>query len=218
MKNVHSQTGNRTVSDALGRPGIRSVILEHVKFLSTFAQGPVRTGALAPSSRWLATRMTEGLELEQAEVVVELGPGTGAFTRVIEKQLRPEALLLAVEINPDFAALLKQKFPRAHVVHGSAERLDEHLARLGRTSVDCVLSGLPWAGFSRDLQERLLTPILKTLRPGGRFATFAYSHAAWLPRGQEFRRLLEAHFAQVRTTRIVWRNLPPAFVYHCEKR
>jgi phospholipid N-methyltransferase len=40
---------------------------------------------------------------------------------------------------------------------------------------------------------------------------------AWMPGGRRFRRLLEANFSRVIATEIVWRNLPPAFVYRCEK-
>lgn len=80
-----------------------------------------------------------------------------------------------------------------------------------------ILSGLPWAGFSRDPQQRLLAAVVNALRPGGRFATFAYIHASWLPSGRRFRRLLESSFRSVASAGVVWRNLPPAFVYRCEK-
>ena len=40
--------------------------------------------------------------------------------------------------------------------------------------VDCVLSGLPWAIFSKDLQRRILEQVASVLKPGGKFATFAY--------------------------------------------
>jgi phospholipid N-methyltransferase len=77
------------------------------------------------------------------------------------------------------------------------------------------LSGLPWA-FSRDLQ-RLLRAVVEGLRPGGRFATFAYIPAAHFPPGRRFRALLEASFPRVETTRVVYQNFPPAFVYRCVK-
>ena len=87
----------------------------------------------------------------------------------------------------------------------------------GRASADAILSGLPWANFSRELQERLLGAVVAGLRPGGRFATFAYVPAAHFPPGRRFRALLEASFPRVETTRLVYRNFPPAFVYRCVK-
>lgn len=197
-------------------PGLES-LRDHARFLGAFFRGPVRVGAIAPSSHWLADRMSEDMGLRDARTVIELGPGTGVFTRAICDRVAPDALVMAVEINPEMAALLTDRYPRVRVVNDSAEHLDRLLGAAGRVEADAILSGLPWAGFSRDLQERLLIAVLKVLRPGGRFATFAYSHAAWLPPGRRFRRLLEQHFGTVRTTGIVWRNLPPAFVYRCER-
>lgn len=193
------------------------MLREYAKFLKVFISEPVLTSAVVPSSRSLARRMTEGLELDRAKVVVELGAGTGAFTNVIQQQLHPEALFLAVEINPLFAEHLARRFPRAKIVHGSAERLDEHLNQFGHTWADYVVSGLPWAGFKGDLQQRLLDAVLRTLRPGGVLTTYAYNHMAWMPGGRRFRQLLETSFSRVTTTNMVWCNLPPAFVYRCQK-
>jgi phosphatidylethanolamine/phosphatidyl-N-methylethanolamine N-methyltransferase len=178
---------------------------------------PVRMGAVAPSSPWLARRLVDEMGLEDALTVVELGPGTGPFTRVISERAHPEALILALELNPRLAAELARRFDRVEIVNDSAERLPEHLRSRGRDHADCVLSGLPFAGFSEDLQRRLLDAVVSALGPGGRFATFAYLHAAWLPPGRRFRRMLESCFHKVERTSTVWRNLPPAFVYRCEK-
>lgn len=191
---------------------------DHARFLGTFVRSPMATGAVAPSSRWLAALMVEGMGLGGASTVVELGPGTGAFTGAILNEIGPQALLLAMEVNPEFARLLAERYPRVRVVNDSAERLPAHLAAHGRARADCILSGLPWAGFPLWLQERLLEAVVTALDPGGRFATFGYVHAAWLPPGRRFRRMLGRSFARVDTTRVVWRNLPPAFVYRCTRQ
>jgi phosphatidylethanolamine/phosphatidyl-N-methylethanolamine N-methyltransferase len=190
---------------------------EYAKFFKVFLRAPALTSAIVPSSPWLAERMIENVGLDQARVVVEIGPGTGAFTRAIQKELLPSAFFLAVEIDPQFATHLKRRFPRAHVVNDSAERLDQHLRNLGHASADCVLSGLPWAGFSGADQRRVLSAVFRALRPGGLMTTYAYNHTAWLPGGRRFRSLLESTFSDVTTTRTEWRNLPPAFVYRCRK-
>jgi phospholipid N-methyltransferase len=193
------------------------MVYEYAKFLKVFLRAPALTSAIVPSSPWLAERMIEDLRLEQARVVVELGAGTGAFTRAILKELHPTAIFLVVEINPVFAGHLKRRFPRVNVVNDSAERLGEHLQTLGQTSADCVLSGLPWAGFKLDEQKRLLASVIGALRPGGYMTTYAYNHVAWLSGGRRFRKLLRSSFSRVETTRTEWRNLPPAFVYRCRK-
>ena len=186
---------------------------DHLAFLAGFLRAPWRVGAIAPSSRALAAVMTEDMGLEEARTVIELGPGTGVFTRAICERVAGEALVMAVEIDPRMVALLTPRFPRVRIVNGSAEHLDHFLADAGRKEADAILSGLPWASFPADLQSRLLAAVRSALRPGGRFATFAYIHASWLPPGRRFRTLLAESFAAVETTRVVWPNLPPAFVY-----
>lgn len=183
--------------------------------LRTFVRRPWRTGTVVPSSARLAQLMVEDMGLAAAETVVELGAGTGVFTRLIAERVRPGAVVLSFEIDPDLARQLDGRVAGVQVVNDSAENLDRHLRASGRDAADAVLSGLPWANFSGELQQRLLTAVVSGLRPGGRFATFAYIPAAHFPAGRRFRALLEATFPQVETTRIEFRNFPPAFVYRC---
>lgn len=191
------------------------MVREHGRMLMTFVKQPFRTGTLVPSSRALAELMLEDMELATAEAVVELGAGTGVFTRLIAERVKPEALVLAFEIDEALARELAPRLPRVRVVNDSAEHIGEQLRAHGHAAADAILSGLPWANFSLDLQQRLLRAVVAGLRPGGRFATFAYVPAAQLPAGRRFRSLLEASFSRVETTRTVLRNFPPAFVYRC---
>ncbi len=192
-------------------------VREHGRMLHTFVRRPWRTGTVVPSSRGLAELMVEDMGLASADTVVELGAGTGVFTRLIAERVGPDALVLAFEIDAALAAKLDGRVPRVRIVNDSAEHLASHLRAAGRTAADAILSGLPWANFASDLQQRLLRAVIAGLRPGGRFATFAYVPAAHFPTGRRFRSLLEASFARVAITRIVYRNFPPAFVYRCEK-
>ena len=192
------------------------MVRDRAHFLAEFMRRPFHTASITPSSRYLASAMVEGLDLSDANTVVELGPGTGIFTRFIERELKPEARLICLEINPELARTVAERCPRALVVNDSAENLAQHLGHPD-PGVDCVISGLPWVILSAEDQRRLLEPAVKALRPGGGFATFAYSHAAWLPAGRRFRAMLESSFWRVDISPTVWRNLPPAFVYRCRK-
>jgi phosphatidylethanolamine/phosphatidyl-N-methylethanolamine N-methyltransferase len=189
----------------------------HGRMLRTFVRRPWRTGTLVPSSAGLAQRMVEDMGLEAAETVAELGAGTGVFTRLIAERVKPGALVLSFEIDPKLASELDGRIPGVKILNDSAENLPGHLRAAGRESADAILSGLPWANFSSDLQQRLLRAVLAGLKPGGRFATFAYVPAAHFPPGRRFRALLESSFPRVATTSIVYRNFPPAFVYRCTK-
>jgi len=184
-----------------------------LSFLVAFAREPFKVGSLWPSSKALAKVVADSCELKPGATVVELGPGTGAFTGPILKRLNGQGRFLAVELNEGNVKVLQRRFPRCKVIHGSAEHLPKFLE--GRKA-DCIVSGLAWGNMLPRMQNQLLRAILKSLKkPKGQFIAFAYAHAVFLPTSLSFRRRLRRHFKHVETTPIVWRNLPPAFVFRC---
>ena len=186
-------------------------------FFYNFVRHPKSTGAVFPSSRRLAKKMIDGAGLETATTVVELGPGTGAFTGAIAERLEDPGIYLGIELREKFAAIVKDKFPQLLVVNDSAEKIVENLRKIDREKAEAIISGLPWAAFDADLQKRIMKSVTAALAPGGKFSTFTYLHACQLPAGKRFRALLDDNFSDVQTSKTVWLNLPPAFVYHCTK-
>lgn len=208
---------SRHRNSARPRAPWRESLTAGVQFFGSFLRRPARVGSLVPSSRALARVMVAGDILERARVVVELGPGTGAFTGLILDRMSAGALFLAVELDEGHARRLQQRFAGARVIHGSAEHLPRYVRRLGAGAVDCVVSGLPWTNMKGPMQDRILQAITSVLSPEGCFATFSYIHARWFPGAVGFRSRLSRHFRQVAASRIVWRNLPPAVVYTCHQ-
>ena len=194
-----------------------------LQFLAQFVRDPVAVGAVAPSSSHLARVMLDSFDWENVDAAVEFGPGTGAFTRFVPERLRDGARFFAVERNGSFVARLRDELPGVDVAHDSIERVaglcDERgLGNAGDGGgVDAVVCGLPWAAFPESLQRSFLEATLAVLKPGGRFATFAYLQGLPLPAGRRFRALLDDHFGTVEISRTVWRNVPPAVVYRCER-
>jgi phospholipid N-methyltransferase len=78
-----------------------------------FLRQPRTVGAVAPSSQVLAREMVRGLEIGGAARLVELGPGTGAFTGALLERLAPGGRLLAVELEPEFARQVQTRWPAA---------------------------------------------------------------------------------------------------------
>ncbi|KRD12282.1 class I SAM-dependent methyltransferase [Streptomyces sp. Root264] len=181
-----------------------------------FLRRPLMTGAVAASSRRLAYAMTEGIGLERARIVAELGPGTGVFTDAILARLAPDARLVAVELNPVLAARLSatRHDPRLTVVQRTAAEL---AAAVGEP-VDAVVSGLPWTVMPQDRRGHILDAVTEVLAAGGRFTTFAYLHAAWTPPARHFTAELARRFDRLERSRPVWTNLPPAFVHRATRR
>jgi phospholipid N-methyltransferase len=112
---------------------------------------------------------------------------------------------------------LSARFPGLLFVNRGAEDIEAILAELGIDSVDAIICGLPWASLPIAAQNRIMTGIGKVLRPGGVFVTFAYLQGLILPAARALRRRLGAGFATVETTKVIWRNLPPAFAYVCRR-
>lgn len=186
------------------------------RYLKNFIRRPGETGAIVASSKELAQVITDVAQLDGAKVVVELGPGAGVFTEVISRRIAPGAAFLSVEINPEFVEATRARCPGVTVVHDSAVNTQAHLRNLGLDGCDRIICGLPWATFSETLQDQILQTVTRILRPGGRFVTFAYRQGLLLPGGWRFRKKLENTFLRVTTTRTVWLNVPPAFVYCAE--
>ena len=192
-------------------------------FVREFARDPVQLGAVAPSGPELARLMVEAAELRPEHVVVELGAGTGPMTAEILRQRRAldpagqGGSLVVLEPNASLAALLRERFPGVAIEERYAQELRAILAGMGHERADRVVSSLPWAIWSEELQAEVFAAILDVLAPDGRMVTFAYVHALALPAAKRLRRALEARFREVRTTRTAWRNLPPALVYVCSQ-
>lgn len=161
--------------------------------------------------------MLRRIDWNQSTAIAEIGPGTGPFTQAILDRCGKSTRFFAVEIDPQFVSHLKQRFPLADIAQADASELKALCMERQITQLDALVSGLPWAVFPEDLQRKILDAILDSLVPNGRFSTFAYLHGLPLPAGQRFRRLLNENFRSVETSPILWRNLPPAIVYHCQK-
>ncbi|WP_433257255.1 class I SAM-dependent methyltransferase [Streptosporangium sp. CA-135522] len=186
-------------------------------FLGQWIRSPGTVGAVAPSSRRLAETVTTPVPHRGDPVVVELGPGTGAFTAEIQRRLGGRGHHMAVEINPRLAEFLSTRHPKVDVVVDDAARLPQLLEERGFVKADAIVSGLPWAAFSEETQIRLMDAVTAIMDPNTAFTTFAYSFAKRLPPALRFRQRLHDTFEEVVVGRTVWGNLPPAFVYHARR-
>lgn len=185
--------------------------------LAQFLKKPMTTGAVCASSEELARMLVAGIGLDHSSYVAELGPGTGAVTGTILRSMPEKSRFFAVELNADVISAFREKFPEVTVYNESAANLPELLSRENIAALDAVISGLPWAIFPDQLQDDILSAIVKSLHPGGYFTTFAYVQGVLLPSGKRFRDRLSRIFSNVEKSPVVWKNFPPAFVYRCQK-
>lgn len=187
-------------------------------FLREFVRDPLHTAAVAPSSAVLAAAMTLPVPATGAPVVVELGPGTGAFTGAIQARTGGRGHHLAIELHPGWARLLQDRYPGVDVAVADARSLPALLTERGITRVDAVVSGLPWIAYAPGPDGRgLHSLITEALAPTGVFTQFAYSATRWAPPARRQLADLRLHFAEVVTSRTIWRNLPPAVVHQARQ-
>jgi phosphatidylethanolamine/phosphatidyl-N-methylethanolamine N-methyltransferase len=185
-----------------------------INFIRGVLRHPLKTGAIAPSSPYLAREMLKHWPKEQGQLVVEFGTGTGAITKKINERLKGQQFL-GFELNQDFIQLLQKKYPHLDICSRSAADLLEELHKRQLEHANLIVSGLPWSIFSDELQDSILSATANGLAPNGVFSTFAYVHALKLKQAKAFTLKLDKHFEKVQTSKVIWRNLPPAIIYHC---
>ncbi len=178
-------------------------------FFRSFLRQPGAVGSVVPSSVFLARRLAEALR--GAQCVVELGPGTGPVTQALLQTLAAHGRLLAIELDPGFAALLTEQAAadsRLIVHRGSAADLRQALAQHGMQHVDGVVSGIPFSTIGDEVGRHVLRQVWAALRPGGRFIAYQF-------RGDVARL---AHEVMGRAcTGFELRNVPPIRIYTWQK-
>jgi phospholipid N-methyltransferase len=178
-----------------------------VLFFKSFLERPKEVGSIIPSSRFLERRVARAANLDSARVVVELGPGTGGTTEALLRSLRPDAKLLAIEINPRLAERVRARIadPRLVVHCGSAEDIRSALAANGLAAPDAVISGIPFSTMPRPVALAILRSIRAALAPTGRFVAYQVRDRVAVLAREVFGRPLH--------TELEVRNVPPMRVY-----
>ncbi|WP_377864059.1 class I SAM-dependent methyltransferase [Bacillus sp. R86525] len=185
--------------------------MQLITFLHEFIKHPKHTGAVAPSSKILAKKMVDVIDFNRAKYIVELGPGTGAFTKEIMKRKKKETVLLLIEINEVFCKELTRMFKNEQnviVVHGSAENIKKYMEEFNIECIDYVLSGLPFTSLPEGVSKRILNNVMEAIHENGEFITFQYSLV---------KKGFIQHFFPEITLKKVWLNVPPAYVFSCKK-
>jgi phosphatidylethanolamine/phosphatidyl-N-methylethanolamine N-methyltransferase len=187
----------------LEKKGLR--LNDEVRFIRSWLERPLATGAVTPSGRILARTMARHVEPEVPGPVIELGPGTGPVTEALVEHGVDPARLVLVEFNPIFCQLLRARFPAATVIQGDAYGLRRTLGNVMRQPAAAVVSGLPLFTKPLRVRVRLLRDAFALMKPGTPFVQFTYAVIPPIPKA----------LAGVRAeaSERIWMNLPPARVW-----
>jgi phospholipid N-methyltransferase len=203
--------GNQGVSgNHNGSNGRPSVLSDFMLFAKNFVKHPNAVGWMLPSSPWVVNDVLKQIDWDRAKVIVEYGPGVGTFTTKLLQRMRPDATLIALEINPDFCAHLREnvKDPRLKLVNESATQVAEVLSRHGFGHADYIISGIPFKTLPHELRDKIVQHTYSVLGPKGIFLVYQLSSAV-LP-------YLEKVFGKVsRETQLL--SFIPARLFYCSR-
>jgi len=209
---------------------MKHTVSEYLTFFREFQNHGVSTGALTPSGRHLARALGEPLrERSRPARILEVGPGTGAVTRELVRDVGPEDQFDVVELNDRFVDILRRRFdsePDFRQVANRTRILHQPVQEWKPANrYDFIVCGLPFNNFTVGLVKCIFRHFEDLLAPDGTLSFFEY---AWV---HEVKRRLTTiedrrRIAQVRRVlqrylnlyefrqQLVYWNLPPAVVHY----
>lgn len=186
----------------------------HLEHLLYFLKDLKQTGAIVPSSKFLAKDLVLHLEKRLAKgdcgplKILEIGAGTGPLTKQIAKLLRPQDQLDIVEIHKKFYQIIKTKY--------RCENIHPHHADILKFqpdyNYDFIFSSLPYENMPEHISRKIWQKKLSLCKADAYISYFKYV------KFRSFKNDFEEQVVKkyVQSKKIVLRNLPPARVYTLE--
>ena len=183
---------------------------EKLLFFSTFIRYPKEIGSIMPSSKFLVKEIIKNINFDNAKYMMEYGPGTGCVTVEILKRARKDAKILCFEVNRRFCRYLRKNINdnRLVIINDGAENINKHLKKLGISKIDYVISGLPFSALDSYKKCIIIEKTKNKLKSNGKFVVYQFLN--------NFKRYLYNYFSNI-SIKFVPLNIPPCFVYVCEK-
>jgi phospholipid N-methyltransferase len=169
------------------------------------------TGAIMPSSRFLVDAAVDQLRAHlrrhpaKPVRILELGPGTGVFTKALVEALRPADHLDVVELNDSFYRMVHERFHGGQVSVHHMNVLDFEQSE----PYDFIYSSIPY----RALPSALSTAIWRKKKELAKFdgTIIYYRYVSPTPLQPSLERdMLTRHLHH---SEIIWRNMPPAQLF-----
>jgi len=198
----------RSCRTASATPSTKSDLLT---FFRAWTENPLQVASITPSGEALSQLITSEISSATGPVI-ELGPGTGVFTRALLDRGVDERDLTLIEFGSEFAVMLQTRFPDARVLWMDARRLGQLRPDEGRP-VGAVVSGLPLLSMPPRKAFAILMGSFRLMGENGKFYQFTYGPRCPIPR-----RILDR--LGLKAVCIGWthNNIPPASVYRISRR
>ncbi|HKJ45035.1 MAG TPA: rRNA adenine N-6-methyltransferase family protein [Balneolales bacterium] len=173
------------------------------------------TGSIAPSSKFLARDITQILQQNlrkkkrSAVNILEIGPGTGAFTKRIIKNLGPKDHFDIVEINKHFFDIIEKKYgtPFNVKIHNQ-----NFLNFDSNYRYDYIFSSIPYESLPKGESRKIWKKKLEYCKQGTYITYYKYLNF------KKFRCKYEKDLVSKYCCdeKLVLLNLPPAKLFTLE--
>ena len=176
-----------------------------MSFFTNFLKDPKKVGSVIPSSKFLSKAMAQ---YTKGPIIVEIGAGTGAFTRDLSQKTTPENFY-AIEIDDEMYQTLVQNFPDLQILKGDASSLKDILPKEVIRNVDTIVSGIPLLNLSQEARKDIIDSCFSILKKEGQILQFTYGPACPIP----------AKKWKIHSERLTYilNNVPPAFIWRFTK-
>jgi phosphatidylethanolamine/phosphatidyl-N-methylethanolamine N-methyltransferase len=207
---------------------LKTFVHEKKLFIAEFWHNRRQVGSLTPSSKYLALSMTKNIKNSDRQTpltILEVGAGTGIFTKYIIKRMPEGSDFDVVEIDPLFCDLLTKnmtkefgQIPNVHFLCCDITTL------VTGKQYDFIISGLPFHSFEPALVSQILEMYVSLIKPGGTVTFFEYLAIQTLRKPfltdeeqdalETIRDLIKIfkNLGKSTSESIVWRNFLPARV------
>ena len=181
-------------------------VRNNARFLKSWFQRPLTTGAVSPSGKSLARMIASFVDPDSKGPVIELGPGTGPVTEALVERGIAEDRLVLLEFSKDFCRLLRLRFPSATVVQGDAYALRAMLGKSLSRPASAIVSSLPLLTKPEEQRLSLVDDAFSLADPASPFIQFTYGNSSPVPLNGRLQ-------FDANVSRRVWLNIPPARVW-----
>lgn len=182
-----------------------------MNFFVHFLKNLKATGAVAPSSKFLAQNLSKPLKQRLGANhsnplnILELGPGTGPLTKELVQLIRPQDKLDLVELQKGFYEMIQEKYTSDNVCIHHTDILNFN----AEVKYDFIFSSLPYENMPLSVSKKIWHKKLSLCASESYISYFKYLNF------RKFKYDFEQEIVEKYrcNKKIIVRNIPPAKLY-----
>lgn len=181
-----------------------------MSFFKEYISNLASIGAITPSSRFLSAKMTSVINADRPLRILEVGAGTGVFTKNIVKNSHPDSDIFVSELNPFFCNMLDKAF-KDDITLIRGDILDFN----PDTPFDIIICSIPFNSLPIEITESILSHLENILKENCPFVFFEYSVFPYLNPKNKFKHYKKLNLLPYQIQKdFTLLNFPPATIHH----